>query len=433
MAKKSKHQKKIEKLEREKLEIEVAQLKNTKNKKNTLLIVSQAIIPIVALLVAFFSTYLSVYKDSSENKLEGMSARNEAILQENQTILELIDLERRKDTLGLQIQGFEDEKNRLITQNDSTELLIDRKNQETILLNGKIVDLKTKRIQMQSDLDFASLNIHLQYYRKQLQPTSRAFENVLDQINQYPQFKYRVRDSLISFLRNPDNCLDQKGSYCLMGSIITRESFFDSLFISDLTEYIPGRLCISKGYELILSSEYWTNDQKKEICKALKPEFMSKRSSQKFLISKIILQILRSSSFKLDDVDEDLYWSYMEYNRKMVFEANDTYDIRVALYNLLEVSPPVLISALCNPKFESRCEKHNILKKDRKHLLNQYNAMERSQTFKDFDSDETEVRNYLSRKYMKHKDEMDYWVTVDFERFRNNKGAYLKVVEQGTL
>lgn len=483
MAKKSKHQKRIEKLEREKLELEVAQLKDSKKRKNNWPLVTQAIIPLVALLVAFFSTYLSVYKDSSENKLEGMSARNEAILQENQTILELIDLERRKDTLGKEIQGFEDEKEQIFTQtyrlvkrSDSAQIVIHQQNKEKARLAGNIAGLRDTKTRLELELNFSEINRHLQFFKKNLKPDMEAFENILVETKKIPNLTPRVLDSLKHFSnRNfypEDNEIpcyaliyllsdyyddyDQYNDYDIYDDYDGYSDYFGEEFRYKFFERFRYLLDHDRTIEepllsLILSN-HWPKDDKGVILNLIRLRLDGSLEREKY--ADLIHMMNLDPDFVFYESHFEFYWEYLLYNRKIILDSISTKDDKKKSFsNIALCCPPMALSIMCTYDQMSSEEPYSLSSKYFGHGHGIMESFSRELAkhkdtrldytlwpvdFKYFTNEYMDYNveyldMFLEEEYVKHKEQMDYWVYGDLIKFRNDEAAFKEYMAKKQL
>lgn len=444
-------------LEKEKLELEIKELRTSYFKKTIAPILVQAG---VGLTIALISIYL-VYK----NNLFDVREKNiDAKTKYNETLLKTIELTQKRELLDGQVREFEAQRKKMLEDSMIISSRLDSMsegyNNMTINYNGMLIeksslqrnieDLAKNKITLTNELSFAVTNKNLQDLKLFPSPYYKFTNDLILLLKSNNPFRQRVIDSLLLYTTddNKYRCISLYVLYKGTSNTVYKKTLFSEIerILKPSKTFENGR-CLNLDFRDILSDSSWNFEEKNELAKI----FMRSYNKVGSICIKIdllyIIRVFGADNFPFSTQNYNLYWDYLKLNRDIAFSTDTVYsgeDKRVVLSNIIVYSPQLFFAILIKHlgKEESLMLGGNSTSTGIvKALLDvDYLPAYKYNYFYDFEEknkinslNKNEEKKYNSDLMDKYKSELENWLEGNFELFRNNPGEYNKRVNNKTF
>ncbi|MBP6023950.1 hypothetical protein [Ferruginibacter sp.] len=435
-------------LEREKLELEIKQLKQSYFRKSIAPILLQAGIGLTIALISIYLAYKSNLFDVKEKNIDAKTKYNE-------TLLKTIELTQKRELLDKQVKEFEIQKGRLLEDStlissrlDSMAIGITNMVTEKKYLQTNIQSLTKNKVELINELEFSVINKNLQDLKLFPSPFYKFIEDLVLLLKSDNLSRQRAFDSLLYYTK--DSKLKYISNYVLYMGTANRK-FKDNL----LTE-IPAILkmlykkntCLNKDVLDILSDYTWNTEDKYEITKTLLYNYNNQLSTcGKTDILQIISEFGYDDKFFFSKNNYNLFWDYLKYNRD-IFTSEDSLfsadEKRSALVNISIFCPQLYFSLLVKSLGEKKginiggASGEVALVKSFLEINNMpdrlYNFIWDFGKQNNLMSDERNNPHlYYLEYYNDRKLKIDTWLFGNFEKYRNDSLAYFTIVKNKTF
>ncbi|MCX6350582.1 MAG: hypothetical protein NTX03_01840 [Bacteroidetes bacterium] len=433
-------QQKLE-LEKKKLEIEIKQLEGWNFKKTIVPVLLPPVIGVLAAIASIIIVWKTNIFDVREKGIESKIKYDESVVAQNKVILETYKLTQE----GIRLQN-----EKLKQQKGIDTLLynISTLHNEKNLLLSNVHILNNTKLKLEDGLEFSKYAINLRDARSSSSPIYTFVYNLIDAIKTNNRFKNRIIDSLQNNLKY-DSVKDLSLYILYKGT--NQAKYRDELFsripliisrpkYDKLIEYLPT------PYMQLYATTDWANPDKKQIINILLEHLnrlaLNNKKSQNFFkmqLLNIIANYGYDTSFSFSSTDYNVYWTFLKFNRDLIYTNDSSFD-KVSLARNLAFFFPELFYAMT---LKSRIEKYennnlliancfsNIMLNTNSIPYGRWVYMDHFYRRSGFSS-LVSTLDYNSY-YLYHKKEIDSYLSGDFERFRNNKDEFIRCMKEYTF
>ncbi|MFN8246586.1 MAG: hypothetical protein U0T56_09425 [Ferruginibacter sp.] len=441
-------------LENKKIELEINQLNQSYFKKSILpTLIQVAITSIIALTSVYFA-YKNILTDAKEKNIATIEKSIDVKLKSNQTLLETIELTRKRNLLDKEVSNFEITKGRLLNDSvlisnrlDSMSQGIIELQNERVSLQRNIVNLSNTKRELVNELGFATINHNLQELRKYPGPNYTITQDLINVLSSDNPFKQRTFDSLLLYTK--DENIKYISLFILYNGTL-QSKYRNNLFAEIplvLNQLTKDKMCLSGDFKNILVHNSWTVQDKAELVRILLGHYKNEMTMcGRLNILDVISKFGFDPNFSFSRTNYSLYWDYLKINRD-IFTSSDTTlyedDRYSVLTNIIMYCPQLYYALLVKylgytdqKDFVTLSANYAILKS----LTSlSYFPIHKQDYIAEFGkqnelaSKTADIKQYYTRYYNEKREKIDRWIYGNFELFRTDTSILFSCFENKTF
>lgn len=415
----------INKLEAEKEKIDVEKERAISDKRqqdkpyfkqqafyNTLLAVS---IPLLTIIVGYFLAGGKQYFDTQQNLLEIKRYNLQKKFVED-SLREVVLINSFKDTARISYG------NMLSAQEENRNLL-----GESSRLRGSISGLLTEKSSLKRSLEFAKIEKDLIDFKESVsRPDDLVIYNLINHISSRTDFGRQVFDSLLEYRQI--TYLANIANYILYEA--TSNYQYKEDILNNIIPDAENNDSLSDQSMAILTKDIWTIEDKKYATAKIFLSYASLSSNHaKLDVLSLIKDFNCDPSFNLDEINYDLLWTYLRFNRDLL-ESKDTslYKIRV-LDNIASFSPQLYFASLV--RFNYQHSRDTALIEYSMITIGDFLCERSYKQLETFHSKNFSLlQKMFSNDSIAQNENLNSWLEGNFPKFRHNKQAYKDCLER---
>lgn len=423
-----------EKLELEKLQIEIHHLKQPYIKRVLGPILIQAWITLIVGVLSVYAIYRTTINDVREKNIDAKTKYYETMLKRGELLMQEAEL---KEELG----EIEAGKQKLVEDSLAIAMRIGRMRDSLSLYQDKItsVSLAVSRLQsgLKKEVSFAPVNLSLSGITKDRSPYSPHTRNLIAILRNSGTDAARLTDSLTVCCSRPG--INFISLYILYHGTLKPE--YKHRLLSELKEILPGSHCLSPDMEGILTGRDWTTRERYELADVLLDSYDERMPAcTKSDILYIISTYGADPEFYFSSVRYSRFWDYLKYNRDL-FMSDDTLVSKTGLARNICVFSPQLFSALAVYYLSGQggtgaeLSKRGITETAASLFLLPAKKIEQLNVFLSHNNifPESASEDHYRAYYRQHRAAVDRWLTGNFDSFRNGKNLFQECVNNKTF